>query len=482
MASAFEGLEPRLLWTNFEAITRIPRPSKHEEKIVTFMLHWAKDNGFPVEQDEAGNVLVKVPATPGKEDVPVTVLQGHLDMVCEKNNDVVFDFMTQPLKIVLDGDWLKADGTTLGADNGIGVAMAMTLAMDKEARHGALELLFTIDEETGLTGATLLKANWLKGTRMVNIDSEEEGYIFVGCAGGGDSKTSFPLVMSALSHGSEVVEINARGMAGGHSGLTIHENRANALKVLSMLLEEVANQRKFHICLVEGGDKHNAIPREAKAVIAGEAGLKDLVLKTAEALLPKLMTEYSKTDPGLVYEVRNGAADKGLSAQDSVRLLALFLAIPHGVDTMSKDIPGLVETSTNMARVTWTQDSALILSSTRSSVAFALERKRQQLVGAARLAGAQIDLGASYPGWQPNMESKLLATAQSVYERVGGKKPVVTAIHAGLECGIIGEKCPGMDMISIGPTMFDVHSPKERLSVSSSARFYGFLKEFLASL
>jgi dipeptidase D len=482
MSDAFEGLKPAVVWSSFKALTQVPRPSGHEEKVREYLLGWAKERGFAGRTDEVGNLLIVVPATPGREKVATVVLQGHLDMVGEKNNDVEFDFVNDPIRVVLDGDFLRADGTTLGADNGIGVAMAMAIAIDPEAAHGPLELFFTVEEETGLTGAQGLKPGFLSGLRLVNIDSEEEGAIFAGCAGGCDTDTAFALEFGELPGDFEAVSVQVKGLAGGHSGLTIHENRANALKLLAMWLEEVAQTHEMSLTLFKGGDKHNAIPRESEAVVAGPQGLRAAVEKVADSLKARLVQEYSGTDPRLELVIGKAGATDGLSAEDSKRFLDLLNSIPHGVDAMSKDIAGLVETSTNMARIDWEEERAVVLHSSRSSVASALERIKGRITAIARLAGAKAEHGNGYPGWQPNLESKLLAKAKESYREVTGQDAQITAIHAGLECGIIGEKYPGMEMVSFGPNMYDVHSPDERLSVSSTARFYEYLKAFIASL
>ncbi len=477
--SAFDGLEPAVVWKNFEAITKVPRPSGHEEKLAAYLASWAEERGFTWARDDVGNLVIRVPATPGKENVPTVVLQGHLDMVCEKNNDVEFDFMNEGIRVVRDGDWLKADGTTLGADNGIGLAMSMAVAEDPDAAHGPLELLATVEEETGLTGATSLQPGFVQGRKLINIDSEEEGYIFAGCAGGADSECVFPVRLEAIAAGSQAVSITVKGLAGGHSGLAIHENRANAVKLTAALLKAVADNLEVRVADFDGGDKHNAIPREATAVVVGAAGLKETALAKAEELKPLFVQEYGQTDPNLTIEISDATAQQAISAADTGRLVDLILALPHGVDAMSKDIPGLVESSTNVASIKWTDSEAKLLNSSRSSVDPAIDRIRQQIAAATRLAGAEPVMHEGYPGWQPNMASELLAFARNVYEQTTGKSADITAIHAGLECGIIGEKYPGMDMISAGPDMFDVHSPDERLSISSTARFYPFLKALL---
>ncbi len=482
MSNAFEGLEPGVVWKNFQALTQVPRPSGHEAMARDFMIGWAAELGYATEVDGVGNLVVRVPAAAGKEDSPTLVLQGHLDMVGEKNNDVTFDFLTEALNVLRDGDWLKAQGTTLGADNGIGLALAMALAEDPDVANPPLEILCTIEEETGLVGATNLQPGYITGRRLINIDSEEEGFIFVGCAGGCDTDTVLPLDFVELPGEFQVLSVNVKGLVGGHSGLTIHENRGNALKFLATLLRRAALQDEFSLCLFAGGDKHNAIPREAQAIVAGPPDLKERLEALAADMKPELTQEFGRIDGGFYFEIGTAGGDEGLQRDQSINFFDLVLAIPHGVDTMSKEIEGMVETSSNLARIDWEADHASLLSSSRSSVASALDRLLERISATAGLAGADAQHGEGYPGWQPNLDSKLLAFAKEQYLAVTGKEAVVTAIHAGLECGIIGEKYPGMDMISIGPDMFDVHSPDERLSIPSTARFYTYLKALVNAL
>lgn len=482
MTSAFEGLTPTILWNSFKAITLIPRGSGNEAGIRDWLLGWAEKHGFKGETDDVGNLLIRVPGAPGKENNDVVILQGHLDMVCEKNNDVEFDFDNEGIRVVRDGDWLKAAGTTLGADNGIGIAIAMAAAVDPEVANPPLELLFTIEEETGLTGATGLKKGWLTGKRLINIDSEEEGYLFVGCAGGADTDAILPAHLKPLGGTPEVVSITAKGMVGGHSGLTIHENRANAVKVVATVLNRLRELTEFRLVSFSGGDKHNAIPREATAVVAGLRGLTNKLEALVDELKPAFLQEYGKTDPGLTFTISGSSATDALSDTDSLRLIQFILALPHGVDAMSKDIAGLVETSTNLASIRWEDKQIRLLNSSRSSVASALERLRERIGSITLLAGARPDFHEGYPGWQPNMDSQLLAFAKEVYKKATGKDAVVTAIHAGLECGIIGEAYPGLDTMSFGPDMHDVHSPDERLSISSTQRFFEFFKQLMAAL
>lgn len=482
MSNAFSGLEPALLWRQFEAICGIPRPSGHEQKISAWLQDWARGNGFSTRTDEVGNVFIYVPATRGMEGHPAVALQGHLDMVPEKNKDKVFDFETQGIQVLRDGDFLKADGTTLGADNGIGIAMALALAVEPGFAHGPLELLFTIEEETGLTGASGLKPGYLSSRMLINVDSEEEGYIFVGCAGGGDSSVTWSAPKSP-AEGLKCRKLKITGLLGGHSGLTIHENRGNALKLLARCLAELMKtDPALRVSRLEGGDKHNAIPREA------EAALQTVLSKAAieGALAPVLQgfaAEFAAVEKNCAVSVEEHACFcQAWTCADSARLVNLLLALPHGVMSMSRDIPGLVESSTNLARIRTESETATILCSSRSSVGPALERVRDNIEAISVLSGAVIKRLNGYPGWKPDMKSPLLAHCTKTYKELSGKDAHVTAIHAGLECGIIGDRYPGMDMVSMGPDMSGVHSPDEKLSISSSARVYQYLKKVISGL
>lgn len=482
MANAFDGLKPEVLWRSFEFITSVPRPSGHEKELRDKLIAWAKKNKFKSTVDKPGNLIVYVPGSKGMEEKPALVLQGHLDMVPEKNQDVEFDFLKQGINVWRDGDWLKAKGTTLGADNGIGLAMAMALATDPEAKHPPLELLFTIEEETGLTGAFNLEKGLLNGKMLINIDSEEEGVIFVGCAGGGDTETTFPLHLRPLPSGYEVVRCEVRGLIGGHSGLTIVEHRGNAIKLAALWVHELIKTDDLHLCYAHGGDKHNAIPRECDFVVAGPKGISKSLKELAKTTLANFNQEYGAKEPKASLKVLPAEATSGLDVMDSKRLLHLILALPHGVESMHREIAGLVETSSNLARIRWEGNEAKLLNSSRSSVAWGITRMREAIHSAAELAGAEVFQKEGYPGWAPNMKSPLLAKARKIYLETTGKEAHATAIHAGLECGIIGEKYPGMDMISIGPEMHDVHSPAERLNIPSTERVYQFLKALVIKL
>ena len=486
MSSPLNKLEPGLVWKHFDAIRQIPRPSKHEERVAEHVVSWAKGKKFEVKRDGVGNVLVKVPPTPGHEKAKAIVLQGHLDMVPEKNSDVAFDFENDPIQVRVVGDYVYATGTTLGADNGIGVAAAMAVAEDAEAVHGSLELLFTIDEETGLTGAMQLDPKLLAGRTMLNLDTEEDAALYIGCAGGADTHAVFTVTREDALGGTVPVRISVRGLRGGHSGVDIHENRGNALKFLLRTLNAMRQKGiEFGIVSIAGGSKHNAIPREADAelrVAASEGSVQAIVAECARAF----KDEFGEIDPGQRLEcvtIQDRQSNRKVWIRfDNDRVLDALLACPHGVLAMSRAVPGLVETSNNLAVVTTEGNKVKVVASSRSSVMPSLKATTEQVGAAFRLGGAEVEHLDGYPGWKPNPNSPVLNIALKVFEREFGKKPVVRAIHAGLECGLIGEKYPGMDMVSLGPQIESPHSPDERVQISTVGRFYTLLKATLKEL
>ncbi len=500
------ALEPRSVWEQFDALRKIPRPSKQEERARAHVRALFEARGFEIRQDLTGNMVVRVPATKGRERAAVTIIQGHLDMVTEKNSETVFDWDRDPIDVWIDGDWVRARGTTLGADNGIGVAAAIASALDPSVVHGPLELLFTVDEETGLTGAMGLDPALLTGKRLINLDSEEEGILYIGCAGGCNSRIALRCETAAPPAGAAGARVAVAGLAGGHSGAEIHENRGNAIKVLARVLGRAAGapverggaagaDLGIEIASLEGGNKHNAIPREAAAVVAapGGAALEALrVLAAAER--ERALAEFATSDPNLRVTVEDAPAPARVFARrDRDCLIALLAAIPSGVLAMSRDIKGLVETSNNLATVrteagagggSGVSGGAVVevLTSSRSSVAPALRATLDMVAAVARLAGASVVESDGYPGWQPNTKSALLATCKRVYEGTTGAEPAVAAIHAGLETGLIGVKVPGMDMISYGPDIRGPHSPDERVKIPSVARFWEYHKAVLRAL
>jgi dipeptidase D len=468
------------VWKQFDEIRKIPRPSGKEGKIREHMKAFALEHGLEAREDKAGNICIAVPATAGHERAPTVVLQGHMDMVCEKNSDKTFDFLTEPIDVRVEGDWVKANGTTLGADNGLGLAAALAAATDESVIHGPLELLFTVDEETGLTGAMNLDASMITGRKMLNLDSEDDGVLFVGCAGGQNTALRLPVTfVAAPKH--VAVRVHVKGLRGGHSGLDIIENRANALRVLSRALVLASAATDVAIASIEGGSAHNAIPREANATcLVGDRGAFEAAVRKS---LEAARAEHGSADPEMAIDIATADAPaKVLSSESGRKMVDLLLALPHGVLAMSRDLKGLVETSNNVATVEIKDGAAVVLCSSRSSVAAALRATVGQLHAVGRLAGAEVQEKPGYPGWQPNMSSELLALGKRVFGEIWGKEPKVTAIHAGLECGLIGERCPGMDMLSFGPQLKAVHSPDERAQISSTSRFWEAVKGMLARL
>ena len=467
----------------FEQISQVPRPSKREEKIVAWMLNWAAENGLEARTDEAQNILIEVPASAGFENAQTLVLQGHMDMVCEKSKGFSHDFDKDPIELVYTDDgWLTANQTTLGADNGIAIAMAMVAATDKSVAHPPLELLFTTDEETGLTGATSLKAGFIKGKQLLNIDSEDEGVFTVGCAGGEDACVKLPFSADENLTGYSVFKLVGGGMSGGHSGVDIIEERANAIKLLFRAIHLLSKQTDVRISSVSGGTARNAIPRDAEAVLLIPADDAETANACIEQLDRKLKSEYRKTDPKLSFKLspENGEL-KAASAGTTRAAIDTIFAYPDGVTAMSREIAGLVETSNNLATVKVENGKLVILSNQRSSNMDSLALLCDRILSVARLAGAEGETNGGYPSWQPNMDSQLLARCLEVYEKRFGKKPVVEAIHAGLECGIIGSKYDGMDMISFGPTIKNPHSPDEKIEIQSIGLVWDFMMALFES-
>lgn len=476
-------LEPRAVWGHFDEILRIPRPSKGEEAIRRYVVARAEARGLDTRQDAAGNLVVAVPATPGHEGVPTTILQSHLDMVQEKNSGTDFDFATDAIRPRRDGDYLAAEGTTLGADNGIGVAAMLAVIDGDGLTHGPLELLFTVDEESGLTGAAQLDGSLLTGRRLLNLDTEEAGSVYVGCAGGADTLFRLPLALSAPPDGVRALAVRVAGLLGGHSGVDIHLQRGNAVALLARALWAAHLETPLRLASLSGGSAHNAIPREAAATVVVAAETAEAARRALEAEGAAVAAELAAADPGFslhvdAAEIPGSAWDEGTSE----RALALLVALPHGVLAISREIPDLVETSNNVAVAGGEPGQLTVLCSTRSSTASALAAVRRRLAALGRLAGAAVEQPPGYPGWKPDLDSAVLATVREVHRRVLGAEPSVKAIHAGLETGILGEKVPGLDMVSIGPQIEFPHSPDERVHVESVGRFWELLKATLAAL
>ncbi|MCB9207482.1 MAG: aminoacyl-histidine dipeptidase [Ignavibacteriales bacterium] len=479
---AIEGLKPELLWQHFYELSQIPRPSKREEKAVEFVREFARKNNFEFKEDKVGNVVIKVPATKGKEKSPTIVLQGHVDMVCEKNKGTKHDFDKDPIKLINTGKWLTADGTTLGADNGIGVAAAMAIALDKTSVHGPLEILCTIDEETGMTGVKELQSKFISGNTLLNMDSEEDGAFYIGCSGGQDTAGKFKVDFTRAKKNDDAFEILVTGLRGGHSGLDIHEQRGNAIKLLAQLLNRI--DVPFQISHISGGSLRNAIPREAEAVIFVKDINVNKVKKSIKQFVTDSLNELKTVDGGLEVKIKKSKPknSKVIKKDQAEVLVNTLLALPHGVVSMSPDIPNLVETSTNLATLKMEGKEIIIGTSQRSSIESAKDNIANMVKSIFKLANSEITEGDGYPGWQPNIDSNLLKVSQKVYKRIFKKEPEIKAIHAGLETGLLGAKYPGLDMISFGPTIQGAHSPTEKVNIKDVEKFYTLLKGILKEL
>jgi dipeptidase D len=480
MSEEITSLQPQRIWHYFNEILQVPRPSKKEEKIATYVKLTAKKLNFEVLQDNTGNILVRKPAYPGYENTPGVILQGHLDMVCEKNTDKEFDFDNDAIEAYVDGEWLKARGTTLGADDGIGMALMLAVLESNDLVHGPLECLFTVDEETGLTGAFGLEPGFLQGKVLLNLDSEDDGEFFIGCAGGRDTVIELPFKTEAAPEGYCAFDVSVSGLTGGHSGDDIHKGRANANKLLNRLLWDASNTFHIRLASFEGGNLRNAIAREAHAtVLIPDTKCEDFQkkVKTFEKFFRK---EYHVTEPdlSLKYEKCN-LPGSVLAISSQIKLLNSLYACPHGVIAMSQDIPGFVETSTNLASIKMKDGFFRISTSQRSSVESAKDDICAMVAAVFSLAGGRVEQGDGYPGWSPDPDSRVVELAVEAWESLYKEKPVVRAVHAGLECGLIGDKYPGMDMISYGPTLRGVHSPDERLEIPTVQKFWDLTVDLL---
>ena len=479
---SLDELKPAILWNHFLAICRIPHGSGDEAALREYLFDLARGRGWEPVVDDVGNLLIRVPASVGFDNAPTVVLQGHMDMVCEKNADTEHDFATDPIQPWVDGDLLRARGTTLGADNGIGIAAGLAVADDPDAVHGPLELLCTVDEERGLTGAQGLQGDLLRGRVLLNLDSEEEGALYVGCSGGGDLVGTFPLQRSEPE--GEAVRVIVRGLLGGHSGLDINLGRGNSIAILCDLLAEAIDAGLVvGVDTLAGGNLRNAIPREASAVVRVLPGHRDDLEVVALKKLTDHLEELGEADPGLAIDLEAAAgADSMIPAQALSPLLAMLLEMPRGVLAMSEDLEGLVQTSNNLAVVRDQGDRLTVQASTRSSVAAELEEARDRIAACMEARGGAVERDEAYPGWKPDMTSAVLARCVAVHEELFGAPPAVKAIHAGLECGILGEAVPGLDMVSMGPNIHFPHSPDEHIEIPSVGRFWGYLKAVVKEL
>jgi dipeptidase D len=480
MSDVFNGLYPELIWKYFGQICKVPRPSKKEEKISAYIQSVAAELGLECQTDEIGNILVRKDASPGYENREIIVLQSHIDMVCEKNSDTYHDFDKDPIIPRKEGEWIKATGTTLGADDGIGIAAQLAIMEDKTLEHGPLEFLFTIDEETGLTGAKGLKEGFLKGNILLNLDSEDEGELFIGCAGGKDTTITFTFSKVPVNYDCGGFLVKVTGLKGGHSGDDINKGLGNANKILNRLLWNASNRFEMRISSFDGGNLRNAISREAFATITVPKRFQTDFIKYVKEFNTIVKSEFKTTEPGLLISYQSTEMPSfvmDLSSQE--RLLNAVYACPHGVIAMSADIPNFVETSTNLASVKFNDKQIIIGTSQRSSSESGKEDVVSMVASVFRLAGGKIIHSDGYPGWTPNPDSIILDITRNAYSRLFKTEPKVLAIHAGLECGLIGEQYPGMDMISYGPTIKGAHSPDERLLIPTVGKFWDLTLDVL---
>ncbi len=480
---SIETLSPGKVWQFFAEVCNIPHPSKKEARMIEYLLEFGRSRNLETLKDEAGNVLIRKAATAGMESKPWVCLQSHLDMVCEKNNDTAHDFDKDPIKAYIDGEWVKAQGTTLGADDGIGMAAQLALLDSKDLSHGPIECLFTVDEETGLTGAFALKPGFLKSSVLLNLDSEDEGEIFIGCAGGRDTQAFFSFHKEAIEEKTTPFKLTISGLKGGHSGDDINKGLGNANKILNRFLWNGERMFGLRLAFIDGGNLRNAIAREAYATFTIGDKHKDNFIAFVHQLCEDIKTELATNEPGLNIRLEETSVPEyRIDAVCQQNLLNALYACPHGVIAMSADIPGLVETSTNLASIKMDDKQIIVATSQRSSI----ESSKTDIVD--MMDAVFLPLGAStthndgYPGWKPNVNSPILQVAMTSYKNLFNKEPRYLAIHAGLECGLIGEKYPGMDMISFGPTLRGVHSPAERLEIASVQKFWDFLLEILKNV
>lgn len=477
-------LKPASVFHFFDEICKVPRPSKKEERIVEYLKEFGKKHYLETKVDEVGNVLIKKTATKGKEGLKTVVLQSHVDMVCEKNSDVKHDFLTDPIQTYVDGEWLRAKGTTLGADNGIGVATELAILAADDIEHGPIECLFTIDEETGLTGAFALKEGFLSGDILINLDSEDEGELFIGCAGGIDSVAEFAYEVIPVPQDYFFFRVDVKGLTGGHSGDDINKNRANANKMLTRYLLRIADKYDMYLCEIHGGNLRNAIPREAYAICAVPMSEKESVRIDLNIFAAEAEDEFSVTEPNMKLLLQSesscpNAIDRGTTK----RLIKALTAVHHGIYAMSQDIPDLVETSSNLASVKMLEGNLIkVETSQRSSILSSRDDMANTVRAVFELAGAKVTFGEGYPGWKPNPSSSILKIAVDAYKRLFHVEPKVKAIHAGLECGLFLEKYSSLDMVSFGPTLRGVHSPEERMLIPTVDKFWRHLLEVLANI
>lgn len=477
-------LKPTALWRIFDEICQVPRPSKHEKQIIAWLQRFGQEHGIETETDAAGNVLMRKPATAGYEARHAIVLQAHMDMVCEKNGDSTHNFESDAIEPYIDEGWVRARGTTLGADNGIGMAAALAVLTSDEVKHGPIECLFTVDEETGLTGAFALAGDALHGDMLINLDSEDDGEFFIGCAGGIDTTATLAYTPENAPEDKFYFRLTVKGLAGGHSGDDIDKGHGNAIKILTRLLWQIAHETDLTLVSIDGGNLRNAIAREATATAAVPMSYKETLRVNVNRFAADVEAELAATEPNVQIDIESAQKPtKAIDKKSAGKLIEALYACPHGVLRMCDDMPGLVETSTNLASVKMQGDNEiLITTSQRSSVESSKHDTARMVESAFALAGATVTHGDGYPGWKPNPHSPLAQLTAATYERLFGKKAKIRAIHAGLECGLFSEKYPHLDMVSMGPTMRGVHSPDERLEIAATERFWQLLVAILETL
>jgi dipeptidase D len=483
MSQEIRNLEPKVLWNKFADLNAVPRPSKKEERVIEFMKNFGNSLGLETFEDEIRNVIIRKPATSGMESRKAIVMQGHLDMVHQKNADTVFDFDTQGIDMYVDGDWVRARGTTLGADNGLGVATIMAILESKDIPHPAIEALFTIDEETGMTGALNLKGGILQGQILLNLDTEEDDEIDIGCAGGIDVTATRGYNEEEVPEGSVGYTITVKGLNGGHSGMDIHKGLGNANKIMNRLLFDGFENFGLQVSEINGGSLRNAIPRESVAKIIISQMFDEAYIYDMQEIISDIKAEYKTTEPNLSIEiVKTDLPEKIMDLGVQEGIIRAIYAAQNGVYKMSADMADLVETSNNIARVIVKDGEILVGCLTRSSVESSKFDLANSLRSAFELVGCEVELTGSYPGWTPNVNSEILEVLKEIYEKQNGEQPKVVACHAGLECGILGTNYPDMDMISFGPTIHGAHSPDERASISSAQKYWKFVLEILSNI
>ena len=479
MTTALVDLEPKAIWKHFDALAAIPRPSTKEAAARSYVLGVAAHCSLEAVHDNVGNTVIRKPAHAGREGAPMALLQGHLDMVCEKNEGTAHNFDTDPIKVVRHDDWLKADGTTLGADNGIGVAAALAVMESKDIAHGPLEFVFTIDEESGLTGAAEFPGGLLKSRYFLNLDNEEIGTLCIGCSGGIKTTARRKVTLHPASADAGW-RIKVSGLKGGHSGVDIHQGRGNALRILGGVLQNVLGRLPIEIAEINGGSAQNAIPREAVAIVVMDAAREKELASLAAQAESEAKLDLGAFDPGLQITVEKVLRpEKAFDAADARNTVALLVSVPHGVLAVSPDVPGLTQNSTNLGIISTKGDVVEMVTSQRSAIESSMQAAARMVATVFRLAGFEVEHSGRYPGWKPEPNSEIVRKLQAVHEDLFGEPAKLIAMHAGLECGVIGEKYPEMQMVSFGPTIVDPHSPNERVRISTVESFWKYLKAVL---